>query len=411
MLQRRRHLLPVLEPLGQPAFRRLMLAIFCFTAAVQMQTMGQGWLVFHITGSNVALGVVTSMWSVALFLFSPVAGVVADRLDRRLVLKLTWGGSGMVFAVISLLILLGRVEVWHLAVAAALNGVFFSFNLPARFALISQMVSEGSLVGAIALNSLAFNLNGILFPLLGGGLIDLVGPAGVYVLVSVLYLIAVAVVGLVPAQEGARARRRRTLVADMVAGVRVVRAHPVLIWLMALGLAAVVLGQSYTVLLPDLAAGTLHVPASGLGLLMAMLGLGGLVGNLAVANLGPRAPMGRLMLLLGGASGVALLALAGTWSIYPALVVLFVLGFTGMPLFTINQTLVQRIAPPEVRGRVLSLYMLTWGAMPLGLMVAATLADSVGLFLPLVLGGAAMVIVMLLVARSCPALLRLTERG
>ncbi|MFH1141536.1 MAG: MFS transporter, partial [Chloroflexota bacterium] len=157
------------------------------------------------------------------------------------------------------------------------------------------------------------------------------------------------------------------------------------------------------------AAETLQVPASGLGLLMAMMALGSFVGNGVVANLRPGAPLGRWMFVLGIMSGVSLIALGLTRGMYLALGALFLTGLAGGPFFTINQTLVQRLSPVEIRGRVLSLWMLTWGAMPLGIMGASALGDQIGFWFPMVLGGASLVLVMVVVLFTYPALLRVSE--
>ena len=178
--------------------------------------------------------------------------------------------------------------------------------------------------------------------------------------------------------------------------------------LMVLGLAAVVLGQTYQVLLPKFAAETLRVPASGLGLLMAVIALGSFVGHGVVVNFKPGAPLGRWMFVLGIMSGVSLIALAWTRGIYLALGALFLTGLTGGPFFTINQTLVQRLSPVEIRGRVLSLWMLTWSAMPLGTLGFSALGDRIGLWFPMTLGGASLALVMLVVFLGYPALLRVS---
>lgn len=398
----------MIESLRIRDFRRFLLAIFFFTAAMQIQVVAQGWLVFHITGANLALGIVTSLWSITLIVISPLAGVLADRMDRRGLVMFTWGGAGVIFSVLTLLIFTDRIQIWHLAVASMLQGVLFSFNIPARFALISQMVGDARLMNAMALFSLSFSLSGVVFPLISGTIIDLLGAEGAYLATSLLHFMAAAFVSFVPPQGLPAAKTQNSILKDMVGGISFIRGDPRLLGLLALALAAVVLGQPYAVLLPDFAATTLQFPASGLGLLIAMISLGSLVGNLVVASMSTTEKPGRWMLILGGVSGVALVGLALSRSIYPGLAALFFLGLTGSPFFTINQTLVQHLTPPEVRGRVMSLYMLTWGAMPLGIIAVSALADATGLWLPILLCGGAMLVTMILIAWLSPALLHLS---
>ncbi len=396
--------------LSLPGFRRFLWAMFCFTAAMQIANVAQGWLVFEITGSSVALGVVTSLWSVVMLVASPFGGVIADRMDRKMLIAVTWGASAAIFGLLAFLIFTDNIQVWHMALAAALHGLVFSVNIPARFVLISQMVSDLGLTRALALVALVFNLNGVLFALLGGGIIDLVGADGAYAAVALLYGLSAGVITLVPAAKGVDgAKRNWNVLAELATGVRAIRASRTIMVLTGLALAAVVLGQTYQVLLPKFAAETLGVPASGLGLLMAMMALGSFVGNGVVANFRPGAPLGRWMFVLGIMSGVSLIALGLVRGMYFALGALFLTGLAGGPFFTINQTLVQRLSPVEVRGRVLSLWMLTWGAMPLGIMGFSALGDQIGLWFPMVLGGASLVLVMVAVLFAYPALLRVAE--
>ncbi|MBI2855631.1 MAG: MFS transporter [Chloroflexi bacterium] len=389
---------PIARPLRLPAFRYFMLAMTFFTAAMQIQTIGQGWLVFHLTGSSLALGFVTSMWSVALLVFSPIGGVIADRVDRRRVLMVTWGLMGAVFCIVTFLMLSNHLEVWHLAAASAVNGVLFAMNIPARSALISQLVPDAALASAMALTSLTFNLNGIIFPLIGGGMIDWIGATGAYFLMTLFYFMAVAGICFMPAQPLAVRNNRTSAFQDFIEGTRVVRRHRGLLWLMMVALLAIIVSQPYQVLLPAFAAETLRVPASGLGLLLALVGVGAFFGNLIIANLNERADLVRWMLVLGIISGISLVSLAMVTSLIPTLIVLLLLGATGMPFFTLNITLVQRMAPEEARGRVLSIYMLTWGAMPIGSMVASMLSDSVGMALPLAIGGVGMIAITVVAA-------------
>ncbi len=400
-------LLRATQPLRVPHFRLFIGANLFFTAAVQTQVVAQGWLVFHLTGSSLALGVVTSMLSLSLLVCSPLAGVVADRFDRRRMTMLTWGGAAAVFVVVAVLIFTDHIRLWHLGAAALLNGVFLAFSIPARFAFLTQLVGEAELLGAMALGGVIFYFSGIVFPLVGGALIDLVGIDVAYLLIALFYLLAVGVIGLIPSYPMPPGEGRRRILGDLAAGIRFIAGHRALPWLLFLALAAVVLGQSYSVLLPQFAATTLGLPALGLGLLFSLIGLGALMGNLLVAGLDSRRRLGRWLLLLGATAGAALVGLALTRTLYPALGALFLLGLVGLPFFTLAEALVQLLSPPALRGRVSGLYMLSWAAMPLGSLPLAALADAVGVAVPLACAGGALLAIMVLVAWRRPALLRL----
>ncbi|MBI2172461.1 MAG: MFS transporter [Chloroflexi bacterium] len=398
------------EALFVKDFRRFMLAMFFFTGALHIGGTAQGWLVFDLTGSSFALGVIQSLFSTMIFLFSPLGGVLADRVDRKVVVLLTWAGAGLIVGVLALLILTDRIQMWHLLAASVAQGLVFSFNITSRFALVSQMVRDGVLKNAMVLVALTFNLNGLLFPLIGGLLIDLTGVGGAYLAITALYGMAVLLVTRVP-QQGVFPREDRTsLLKEFVVGVRYLKGQPALLGLMGMALAAVALGQPYAVLLPELAARTLKVPASGLGLLYAMVGLGGMFGNLVLAGLSSGVRLGRLVVSMSVAAGLGLACLAVTNSLLVGVIVLFSLGFLGLPAFTILESLLQRHTPPEMRGRIMSLYMMVWGLFPVGVLLSSALADAVGLWLPLLIDGLGLAAVSLAVMRLFPGLLHLTSR-
>jgi len=387
-----------------------MLAMLFFTGGMQMQIVAQGWLVYHISGSGLALGIVTSMWSVSAIVFSPIGGVVADRMERRRLLILTWGAAAAIFAVLTILIMADLIQVWHLALGAFLHGALFSFNIPARFAFLAQLVGNSHLMSATALISVIFNFTGAISPLIGGGLIDLLGPSAAYLIVALLYLLTAGVTILLPPSETRNTASRPGVLPELIAGIRYILKDFSLRWLWVLGLVTVVLGQPYFILLPGFAAATLGLPAFGLGLLFSTVAVGALVGNLMVASLQGTTRLWQCMLLLGAASGVSLMWLALTQSLYPALAALFILGVSGLPFFTLNQTEVQLRTAPEMRGRVLSLFTLTWAAMPLGAIPVSSAADKVGFSIPILFCGGAILAIMVVAAWLCRSMLGLTPQ-
>ncbi len=391
-------------------FRRLMLAMVFFTAALHIGGTAQGWLVFDLTGSSLALGIAQSLFSVMILFFSPLGGVLADRVEKKQLLLATWLGSGLIFGVLALLILTHTIQLWHFFAASLANGLVFSFNITSRFGLVSQMVRDGLLKNAASTVALTFNLNGLLFPLVGGAIIDLAGVGAAYVVMAALYFIAVLLATRVPRQGVLPRLARTSMTRDFVVGLGYLKGQPALLGIMVIALAAVSLGQPYAVLLPQLAEETLHVPASGLGLLIGMIGLGGIVGNLVLAGLGSGVRLGRLVLAMTVGAGLGLVCLAVANTLFWGSVVLFGLGLLGLPAFTICESLLQRHTPPEMRGRILSIYMMTWGLYPVGVLISSALADAYGLWLPLLIDGVGMAVVALIALRCFPTLLVLNSR-
>lgn len=370
----------------------------------------QGWLVNDLTGSSLALGTVQSLFSIMILFFSPLGGVLADRVEKKLIVLFTWVATAGIFGVLALLIVRGHIEMWHLFAASTLQGLVFSFNITSRFGLISQLVRDGLLKNATSMVALTFNINGLLFPLLGGAVIDLIGVGWAYVVITLLYVASAAMVTRVPRQGVLPRQARSSLMKDFVIGFRFLKGQPVLLGLTCLALSSVALGQPYLVLLPKMATETFHVEASGLGLLISMAGLGGIAGNLILAGLASGVRLGRLAIAMALASGLGLIILALIGNMLLGVIVLALIGLTSLPAFTIIESLLQRHTPPEMRGRVMSLYMMVWGLFPVGVLLSSALADAVGLWLPLVIDGVGMAAVALIAMRVFPGLLTLTAR-
>ncbi len=392
------------EALQITDFRRFVLAIACFTGAIQIQGTAQGWLVYHLTGSSLAIGVVQSLSSLMILLLSPLGGVLADRFEKKQIIIISWVGAGLIFGALSVLIFTHQIQMWHLFVGSVLSGLVFSFNITARFGLISQLVRDNLLKNAMATVALTFNLNGLVFPLIGGVLIDVAGVGAAYASMTVLFFLAVLMATRVSTLGVLHRTERTSILRDFAVGVGYVKAQPALLALLCVAFASVWLGQPYTVLLPQLAEETLHAPASGLGLLFAMIGLGGIVGNVLLASLNTDVRLGRLVLAMTAGAGICLLGLALAKSMLAGAVVLFGLGLLGMPAFTICESLLQRHTPPEMRGRIMSLYMVGWGLYPIGMLVSSALADYFGLWLPLTIDGIGMVIVSVVILRFFPVI-------
>jgi MFS family permease len=399
------------ESLASPGYRIFLVGLFFAFAAVQMENVARGWLVYELTGSAVALGLVTSLWSIALFIFSPLGGVMADRVDRKRLVMLTYAANGVIFAVVALLVITGRIQVWHLAVASFISGGFFAFNLPGRLALIRELVGEKGVVNAMALNSAVFNIATIVLPPLAGLLADTVGVQNVFVLMAITYGIVASVVALVPRPQAAAGERVTadgvSLVTNIVEGVSFVRRNRAVTGLFVLGFAGVLLGFPYQTLLPAVTADVLHAPASILGLLMATAGLGAFIGNMTVAGQRSTAKLGKPMLFLGVGFGLALILLSFSGTLTFAIGSLLLIGLIGMPFLTINQALVQKVTPGPMQGRVMSLYMLTWGLMPVGIMPLGALADAAGVQTALAVSGVILAAVVIAISAMRFGLTRL----
>lgn len=389
-------------------YRWLWIGLLFSYGAIQMNMVARGWLVYELTSSAVALGLVMSMWGFSVLFLSPLGGVIADRVPKRNLMIATQGGTGAVTAVIAVLITLDMIQLWHLIVYSLISGALFAFNMPARQALLSELVPEDQAMNAIALGSSAMNLMRVLAPALAGVLVELIGVGGVYWIVVGCYFFVVVSLLRVRVPKGqVSAASRDTVVADMAAGVRYVWGRSEVLALLAMGFLTILLGWNYQALLPAFAVENLKTSAGGYGALTAMSGVGALVGTIAVATLGNFRWKGALMTAMAVAFSGTIILFALTRTYSTAVGAIMLIGLTSTAFTTINTTLLQMTAPPEMRGRVMSLMLMTWGVQPLGVLPFSVLADAATPAIAIGLGGALLLVLVPVMVVARPRLLRL----
>ena len=359
-------------------FLWLWLSTVAFFGGIQMQVVARGWLVYEITSSPLALGMVSAAFGLPLLLFSLYGGTIADRVAKRNLIIVSQAANGVVTLVIAVLIATDKIVLWHLVAAAAASGAAFIFIAPARMALISDLVTPRELLNAIALSSTGTNLTTVIAPAVAGALLAVIGIAGVYYLVVFFYILSIVCVYLIPAGEAAVRQVRTSVWADIVEGVRYLRHSPVMALLLLMAFIPIVFGMPYQNLMPVFAVDVLDVGETGLGLLMSMTGVGALAGSLGVASLGDFKKKGLLLIVLGVVFGVTLAVFGFSHSYSLSLVTLVAVGLANAAYMTVNNTMVQSSAPPEVRGRVMAIFMVTFALMPLGTLLIGAVAEAVG---------------------------------
>lgn len=345
-----------------------------------MQSVAQGWVVFELTGSELALGTITFVGTLpTLFLMLP-AGALADRVPKRNVLLFTQSFMMLNAAAITILSALGILQIWHIALLAAVGGLAQSFDAPARQSLAVEMVDDRrDLTSAIALNSTMFNLARIAGPAIAGILLAALGATWCFgvncvsflaVIIALVYM-RVPAVAIVQTQEGLKDR--------ILAGLRYVWGHPHVRTIILLMGVVSLFGLSYNVLLPAFAVSVLHAGETGLGSLNSAMGLGALVGSLTVASLARFNRKARILTLGNLLLPLFLLLFAFSRWMPLSLVALSLVGWAWVTQAGLSNTLVQTMVPDELRGRVMAVYMLVFfGSSPFGSLQAGALAQAFG---------------------------------
>ncbi len=364
-----------------------------------MQTTAQAWLVYRLTDSPLVLGILSAVRFGPALVGSPIAGVLTDRLPRRLVVLSTQSLSLVQATIMAALTLSGAVRVWQVLLLAFFQGVVDTLDTPARQTLQVDLVGVEDLQSAVSLNASAFNAARMVGPALAGVMVAAWGE-GVCFAVNAFSYLGVLVALLTIRTPRAPAPTSNSMRAELAEGVRYAWGN-IQVRTMLGGIAVTsVFGLSYTTLLPVFARDVLHGGVRGFGVLMASGGLGAMVGALAAAARRSGRRTGAIMAAGQGALGLGLVALAFTRSLAVASVWMVVIGLgVAIQLSTTNGFL-QTTAPPHMRGRVVSLYIwLFSGLSPIGGFAAGWIAEHAGA--PWTAAGAGAVCALAAAATGC----------
>lgn len=389
------------------SFRWFLGSTLSGTLGYQMQSVALGWLVYILTGSALYLGIITTTQAVGQTVMSPLAGVIADRVERRNYIIAVRSITVVVAVVVAGLVLTKRITYPELLVAAAILGVSFGLNGPARQALMAQLVGADLLMNAVSLVSGGMNLTRIAGPAIAGFLIGVIGVGGIYVLLAILYALVIVQLIPVPPQPLARGRGSRNVLGDFVAGASYSYHHPSVFGLLLLGTVPLFFAMPYIALLPVFAQQVWHAGPQGFGLLAAAPGVGGLVGALVVASLGRYRYKGWLMAGCAVVYGLLLSSFALAPSFVVAVFFLLLSGGASVIYAATVSSLVQTIIPNEMRGRVMSFYQMSFGISGLSALPASALATVIGAPHTVAIFGLLTAAAVLVIVRLRPVLLTL----
>ena len=361
-------------------FRLLWMGAFTSSIGTWMQKVAQGWLIVMMTGSRSAffLGLDSFLGESPLLLFTMLGGVFADRRDRRHMILMSQIIQMLVALVLAVLIYRRRIHIAHVLALSLIAGCARAFGGPAYQSLIPMLVGKKHLPNAIALNSIQFNLAQVIGPFLAGAALAAFGMVACFGLngISFLFVIA-AILALrgVPAPRSAN----ESMVAQFTGGLRFVQGSSSFMTLMGLGFFVAFLGAPLLTFLPLITRDVFHRDVSFYTQLMTFSGVGAVMGALIVAWLGNNKHMGRILLILFTLFGTIIVGFG--LSRRPCLSALIL--FTGGSLFvmcsSLATSLAQLLAPPEFRGRVLSIYLVAClGGSPLGGLTSGWLITRIG---------------------------------
>lgn len=377
-------------------------------AGTWMQNVAQGWLVYEISGSELALGVVGFAAAIPALMISPWAGVIVDRVSKRELLLMTQTSAMVLAFVLAALAFADIVQVWHVLVLAVGLGAVNAFDGPARQAFVVEMVGREDLPNAIALNSMTFNTGRIVGPALGGIVLAAAGAAWCFFLNGLTFLAVLAGLSAMRFPPVVRKVEQRSPWVQMTSGLRYVRYSPDLRALLLLALVFSLFGISYSTVLPAYVHKVLNQGAGAFGVLNAATGVGAVTAAYWIARSGDHGHRGQWLTrsILGFPVALTLFALNPYYPV--ALVLVFLMGIGFMVTFNMLNTLLQTQVADEMRGRVMSLYTLTFfGFAPFGNLFVGTMSEWIGLSPAIILSAAICLIGVSAILVTTPSVRRL----
>lgn len=394
---RRRRFRPHVRPLHMPAvhipvkvhtldsfsyrdYRFLWAATLFSSAGFWLQQIIVGWLTYQLTQSALMTSIAMGLDALPILFAGPVGGVLVDSWDKRKLLSIIFAYQTVLALLFGAVVLLGLLQTWHIFGFIFLMGISWVINDPARMSLIPSLVPKENLVNAFALNSLAFSITRFAAPAIGGVLLALVGAGPAVLLQAMVLMLAVLMALKLNPVPSTKAKPKLNKVAsEILEAVRYIKSEPVIRGLLAFSILPPILVIPFLHgLIPVYAAEVYMVGPGTLGLLMASVGAGSIIGTLTLASFGNLERRGLFIVGFLGLAAISMALFSWSPSVNFAIPVLMLGSIGVMGYFSTTIATLQSRMPAEIRGRVTGIYIMAFGLMPVGSVAAGMIAESLG---------------------------------
>ena len=386
-------------------YRFLWLTTALFSSGFWLQQVVVGWLAYEITGSPLLTSMALGLDALPILVGAPFGGLISDKFDKKILLSIIYSYQAMLMIGYSVVIAMGYANIWNLFIFVFLVGISWVINDPARMSLLAVIVPRKNLINAFALNSMAFSVMRLLVPAAGGFSLAIFGPAPLFVVEAILMFSAAATIMVIQLDKDSSVdnsdRSADQLLADLKSGLTYVIKQKTIIGLTCMTVIMVILVMPFVHgLMPVYAAEVFEVGPQGLGLLLSASGLGSLIGTVILASFTQITRPGKILFVLLGFLGalMATLAINNVYSV--AMILVMLLSGSMMSYFSISGATVQGILPDRYRGRVTGIYMMAWGLIPVGSLLAGSMANVVGPQLSTLIGSS-LIFISLIAATYC----------
>jgi len=400
----------VFRSLRHRNYRLLLVNQLAALSGYWILVMAQGWLVLQLTDSAFWVGMIAFIVGIPSLFLCPFGGLYADRLDRRKLMLFGHGMSTLLILLLATLTSTGVIAIWHIAVLSVLLGTVWALTDPAYMAIIPSLVTPDDLMNAMAMNTLTGRLSRFIGPAIAGVLMGLVAIGGTFYGAGIAFVVAFLLLSRM--RSPATVMTRRTSIGkdigkDIKEGLSYIKSNKVALMLILMMAVVSLFALSYFWLMPVFARDVLGVGEAGYSQLMMAVGAGGLGGGIIAAKLGDFKRKG--WLLIGSALTFTgtLILFAMSRSFPLSLVLSVIIGGANGLFGAVTSALLLSIIPDQFRGRVMSLYVMTWQLPSMGSLMLGAATDWVGLPVAMIAGALICAVFILGAALRQPALRRL----
>ena len=388
-------------------YRLLWIATVFQSVGMGMEHVALGWLVLELTDSPFMVGVASAARMAPFFFLGIVSGAVADRVERRMFLRLLALAGVIISGITALVLFQDTGQVWPIILLAMGMGCVWAFTMTMRQAYTFDIVGPEAALNGLALTSLSQRVGGVLGALIAGLIIAWAGVAGQYVAIAVTYTFGGVVLMLTRSSGQAAVAEPQSVWQNLKGTFHILSTNRILLILMILAAVTEVLGFTHQTLIPVFARDELGLGSAGFGMMSAVRQAGGLFGLMMLANMGGFQRKGLLMFVLAAGFGLGEMAFWLTNSVFTFVAVLLVLNACASGVDTLYKTLMQSNVPNEQRGRAMGSWVVSIGVAPVGHLSLGAIAGVLGAPGALLINGSLLLGVSIATALGLPNIRRL----
>lgn len=373
-----------ITPLYFRGYLYLWIGMVTVGIATMMQMTARGYLAYELTNSASKLTYVNVAFAFPMLSLSLFGGALSDRLDKQKIIQIGQFGAASLGFLIAAIIFSNYINWLHLLAVSFVQGGIWAFMVPSRHAFIAELVPRKNLNSAIALNSAGFNVSNLIAPAVSGLIYGLAGPGVVYSIIGGLALTGVFFTFIIKPEmrmgndiRGSNKSEKKEILAEIKIGLIYIYNEKLLFSLLIASLIFSLLAEPFRFMLPIFVKDIYLKGPEAMGLLTTLMGLGSVIGSIIIAGIESN-KRGLIWIIGGFLTGGCLLILSISDSYAISLIVMIFLGISDSIRRTLSMSIMMEKTRPDLRGRVMSIYMLNWGLIPLGALPAGILADIIG---------------------------------